>query len=39
MLQWTNKPKWTFLRITISWILTLAIVIGSYLLFGYVQWE
>lgn len=38
MLQWTNKAKWTCVRVVISWLLTLIIVVGSYVLFGYVQW-
>lgn len=39
MLQWHNKTKWTFIRVIFSWIFTLAIVVASYILFGWIQWE
>ncbi len=39
MLQWPNKTKWTCMRVLLSWIITLAIVFASYILFGYIQWE
>ena len=39
MLQWPNKTKWTFCRVIISWLFTLVIVAGSYVLFGFIQWQ
>lgn len=37
LIIWKNKGKWTFFRSIISWIITLAICFGSYILFGYIQ--
>lgn len=39
MIIWKNKGKWTFIRLVISWIMTLAICFGSYMLFGYIQYK
>jgi hypothetical protein len=39
MIIWENKYTWTKLRVFFSWIMTLLISIGSYLLFGYIQYE
>lgn len=39
MLQWHHKTKWTFVRVIFSWIISLAIVVASYVLFGWIQWE
>ncbi len=39
MLQWQNKTKWTFCRVILSWVVTLAIVLASYILFGWIQWQ
>jgi hypothetical protein len=39
LIIWKNKGRWTFLRVIISWILTLAICMGSYMLFGFIQYE
>lgn len=37
MIQWENRSSWTFLRNIISWLLTILICVGSYLLFGFIQ--
>lgn len=37
LIIWKNKGKFTFIRLIISWIITLAICGGSYVLFGYIQ--
>jgi hypothetical protein len=39
MVLWQNKYKWTKLRVFISWLFTIAICVGSYLLFGYIQYK
>lgn len=39
MVLWTNKYSWTKLRVLISWIITLLICLGSYLLFGFIQYK
>lgn len=39
MLQWHNKGKYTCLRLLISWLITLIIVGGSYILFGFIQYQ
>lgn len=37
LIIWKNKGKFTFIRLIISWIITLAICFCSYMLFGYIQ--
>jgi hypothetical protein len=39
LIIWKNKGKWTFIRLIISWIITLAICAGSYILFAYIQYQ
>ncbi len=39
MILWENKYAWTKLRVFISWIFTIIICVGSYLLFGFIQYK
>ena len=39
MIIWANKGKWTFIRVFISRMITLLICFGSYMLFGYLQYQ
>lgn len=39
MILWENKYSWTKLRVFISWIITIVICVGSYLLFGFIQYK
>jgi hypothetical protein len=39
MIIWENKYTLTKVRVFFSWLMTLLISIGSYLLFGYIQYE
>ena len=39
MILWENRFSWTKIRVFISWILTIVICVGSYLLFGYIQYK
>ena len=38
MIMWENRTCWTKLRMTISWLITLIICLGSFILFGYLQY-
>jgi uncharacterized membrane protein len=39
LIIWKNKGRLTFLRLLASWVITLAICAGSYVLFGYIQYQ
>lgn len=39
MIIWSNKGKWTFVRVFISWMITFLICFGSYMLFGFLQYQ
>lgn len=38
-IKWENKGKRTYIRVTISWLLSLFICFASYLLFGFIQYQ
>jgi hypothetical protein len=39
MIMWENRRCWTKLRVAISWLITLLICLGSFMLFGYLQYR
>ena len=39
MINWENRYSWTKLRAAISWIIVLLFCVGSYLLFGFIQYK
>lgn len=39
LVLWGNKGKWRSVRVVLSWIATLIICMGSYLLFGFIQFK
>lgn len=39
MINWDNRYKWTKLRSFFSWIIVLVIILGTYLLFGFIQYK
>jgi hypothetical protein len=39
MILWQNKNKVTLIRVLISWLFTIAICFGSYLLVGYTSYK
>lgn len=39
LIIWKNKGRWTLARVIVSWVITLAICLGSYVLFGYIQYQ
>ena len=39
MISWDNRYKWTKIRTLVSWVVVIMCLVGSYLLFGYIQYK
>ena len=39
LIIWKNKDKNTKIRVLISWFITIAIIVGSYLLIGLIEYH
>lgn len=39
MINWENRSTWTTCRMVFSWLLTIIVCVGSYILFGFIQLE